>query len=64
MTTEPIDRIMREPEVKHVTGLSRTTRWRLARKGKFPKLRELAPNCKGNLESEIRAWLAERPASA
>ena len=64
MTTEPIDRIMREPEVKHVTGLSRTTRWRLARVGKFPKRRWLSPNCNGNLQSEIQAWLAERTASA
>ncbi len=64
MTTDPLDRFMRDPEVEHVTGLSRTTRWRLAREGKFPKLRELAPNCKGNLQSEIQEWLTERPASA
>ena len=64
MTTDPLDRIMRDPEVEYVTGLSRTTRWRLARAGKFPKRRQLSPNCSGNLESEIRAWLAERTASA
>ena len=32
-----VDRILREPEVRKLTGLSRTTRWRLARQQKFPK---------------------------
>ena len=64
MTTDPLDRIMREPEVEHVTGLSRTTRWRMEKKGLFPPRRQISPNCSGNMESEIRAWLAERKASA
>ena len=63
MENTPIDRIMRDPEVEHVTGLSRTTRWRLARAGKFPKRHQISPNCSGNLESEIRAWIAERTAA-
>ena len=36
MTTKPLDRILREPEVKRVTGLSRTTRWRKVKAGTFP----------------------------
>jgi prophage regulatory protein len=56
------DRFIREPEVKRVTGLSRTTRWRLERKGKFPQRRQLSENAVGWLESEIRLWMASRMA--
>ena len=56
------DRFMREPEVQHVTGLSRTTRWRLERAGKFPRKRQLSANVKANLASEIKAWVAEMSA--
>ncbi len=62
MTTDPLDRFMREPEVEHVTGLSRTTRWRMEKKGSFPPRRQISPNCRANMESEIRSWLAERAA--
>ncbi len=51
------DRFMREPEVAHVTGLSRTTRWRLERAGKFPRRRRISANAVGWLASEIRAWM-------
>ena len=61
--TEPTtDRFMREPEVEYVTGLSRTTRWRLERAGKFPRKRQISENAKGNLASEIFAWVAEMSA--
>lgn len=54
------DRFLREREVSLITGLSRSTRWRLERAGQFPKKRQLSPNAIGWLESEIRAWMAER----
>ena len=61
--TEPTtDRFMREPEVEHVTGLSRTTRWRLERAGKFPRKRQISKNARANLASEIMAWVAEKSA--
>lgn len=31
------ERFIREPECKHITGLSRATRHRLQKKGDFPK---------------------------
>jgi predicted DNA-binding transcriptional regulator AlpA len=31
------DRILREREVRQLTGLSRTTRWELVRRDQFPK---------------------------
>ena len=42
-TTPEPDRFLREPEVQHITGLSRTTRWRLQRDGKFPYRRQISP---------------------
>ena len=54
------DRFIREPERKHITGLSRTTCWRLEREGLFPKRRQIAPNAVAWLESEIQDWLRER----
>ncbi len=54
------DRIIREAECDHITGLSRSTRWRLERKGQFPKRRQLSPGCSGWLASEIAAWISAR----
>ena len=54
------ERFLREPEVQHVTGLSRTTRWRLERAGRFPHKRKLSDNAVGWLASEIEAWMTER----
>ncbi len=54
------ERVLREPEVQHVTGLSRTTRWRLEQAGRFPPKRKLSDNAVGWLASEIEAWMAER----
>ncbi len=58
------DRFLRDPEVGHITGLSRTTRWRLEKAGKFPRRRKISPNVSANLESEIFAWVKEKAAQA
>ena len=52
------DRVLREPEVEHRTGLSRSTRWRMERTGKFPRRKPISANAVGWLESEIDAWIA------
>ncbi len=57
------DRFLREPEVKRITGLSRVTRWRLENRDEFPKRRRISSNSIAWLASEIRAWMAERPAA-
>ena len=54
------DRILREPVVKRRTSLSRTTRWRLERKGKFPQRLQLSDNAVGWRESEIDLWIENR----
>lgn len=54
---EGLDRFIREAEVRRITGLSRSTRWRLERDRKFPKRRRISPNAVGWLASEIREWM-------
>ena len=54
------DRFMREPEVKSLTGLSRTTRWRMERNDDFPRRRRLSRNAVGWLASEVQAWMQDR----
>ncbi len=52
-----IDRFLGEAEVERITNLSRTTRWRLERRGLFPKRRSISANRVAWLETEIRLWL-------
>lgn len=56
-------RVLRFPEVRQRTGLSKTTIWRGVRDGWFPKLLELSPGCVGWLEHEINDWIANRVAA-
>ncbi len=51
------DRFVRETEVARITALSRTTRWRLERDGKFPRRRRISANSVAWLESELVQWL-------
>ncbi len=49
--------IFRWPEIHKKTKLSRTTVWRLERKGEFPKRRVLSPNAVGWLRHEVEQYL-------
>jgi prophage regulatory protein len=53
-------RILREKDVKQITGLSRVTRWRMERRGEFPRKVQLSRRAVGYLESEILDWLKAR----
>lgn len=57
-------RIIRDKEIGKKTGLSRTTRWRLERAGKFPKSVKLTEHAVGHYEDEIDAWIAARRSTA
>jgi prophage regulatory protein len=57
-----MDRIVREAECRRITGLARTTRWKLEKSGQFPTRRRLAGNSVGWLESELSGWLQSRAA--
>jgi prophage regulatory protein len=56
------DRFIRERECRQITGLSRSTRWRLERRGQFPRRRQISDGATGWLASEIAAWVKERAA--
>lgn len=51
------ERILRIPEVVEITGLSRTTIWRVERKGEFPARVQLSENSVGWRESEVKEWI-------
>ena len=53
--------ILRMKQVIKATGLSRTTLWRLERRGDFPKRLRLGPNSTGWLETEVQRWIESRP---
>jgi prophage regulatory protein len=64
-----MDRVLRFPEVKRLTGLSRTTIMGAGKSGRFPKHIQISARAVGWFESHITAWLdalakgpAEEPA--
>jgi prophage regulatory protein len=57
--SEP-DVILREPEQRRLTGLCRTTRWKLEKAGDYPRAIQLTLRARGHLRSEVLAWLASR----
>lgn len=59
-----LDRFLGEIEVARITDLSRTTRWRLEREGRFPKKRRLSANRVAWLEGEILEWMESRANTA
>ena len=58
-TSSP-DRILRSHEVQEMTGLSRTTIWRLERKGEFPARVALCAGSVGWRLSEVDTWVRGR----
>ena len=59
-----LDRFLGEIEVARITDLSRTTRWRLERDGRFPKKRHISAKRVAWLESEILEWMESRANTA
>ena len=58
------DTFLRWPVIRRTTGLSRSTVWRLERRGMFPKRRQLSPGTVGWLSSEVERWMEQRPSAA
>ncbi|EFO3514184.1 AlpA family phage regulatory protein [Escherichia coli] len=54
------DRIIREAECSKLTGVSRTTRYELEKKGSFPSRRNLGGRSVGWLLSEVMEWVKSR----
>ena len=57
-------KILRVGAVTAKTGLSRTTLWRLERRGDFPRRVRLSSNTTGWIESEVEKWIKTRPRGA
>jgi prophage regulatory protein len=55
-------RVMRLPEVTHVTGLSGSTISDGVKAGTFPRPLQLGPKAVGWKEADIAEWLSSRPA--
>ena len=55
-----LDRFIREYECRRITGLSRTTRWREERAGRFPRKYKISKSAMAYRESEVMAWLDMR----
>lgn len=60
LTATPADRLLPWRQVKDLTGLSRTTAWRLQKAGDFPLPVLISPGRVGWREHEIAAWKASR----
>jgi prophage regulatory protein len=54
--------ILDEPQVRALTSLSRTTRWRMERRGEFPKRVRLSPGRVGWRQADIEVWIGSRAA--
>ena len=48
-------------EAVGITGLSRTSIWRLEKRGDFPARRQITPQRVGFLACEVLAWAETRP---
>ena len=58
-TIQNDDRVLTFTEIRHSTGKpSRTTIWRMCRRGEFPKPIRISPGRVGWLKSEVDAWKA------
>jgi prophage regulatory protein len=56
-----MEKIIREPEMLRLVGLSRTTLWRREQAGDFPKRRQLSNRSVGWVMSEVMEWISTRP---
>ncbi|MBZ7296943.1 MULTISPECIES: helix-turn-helix transcriptional regulator [Klebsiella pneumoniae complex] len=52
-----IDRMIREKECRELTTLVNSTRWKLERKGKFPKRIKIGATTVAYRLSEVQAWI-------
>ena len=57
-----IDKIVREPERRDLTGICRTSAWLLEQRGEFPARVTLSPGAVGWRLSELLRWISERQA--
>ena len=52
-------KLLREPEVVKITGLSRTTLWRMEKDGNFPKRHKIGLRAVAWLQTDIEQWIED-----
>jgi prophage regulatory protein len=57
-------KLLRFPAVRERTGLSRSTIWRLERRGAFPRHHRISANAVAWLEDDIADWIRSKVAVA
>lgn len=55
-------RFLRFPAIRACTGLSRSTIWRLERRGDFPRHRRISRNAVAWVKGEVLAWMRAKAA--
>ncbi|MBN2856683.1 MAG: AlpA family transcriptional regulator [Halothiobacillaceae bacterium] len=64
MTIKTIDPIHRVPTVKLITGLSRSTIYRLIQENKFPRPIKLGERASGWRQSDLEEWVESRASAS
>lgn len=59
--TTPTPRMLRLPEVIHITGLGRDSIYRLAAAGQFPKPRKISERASAWRSDLVLQWIESRP---
>ncbi|PLW82521.1 hypothetical protein CWI75_12285 [Kineobactrum sediminis] len=54
------DRLLRWPEVQSMTGISRTTAWRLEKRCQFPRSLQISTRTVAWRATDIQAFIASR----
>ncbi|EEM1821193.1 AlpA family phage regulatory protein [Salmonella enterica subsp. enterica] len=54
------ERLVREVERRRITGLSRSTVWRLEREGRFPQRKQTGKNSCAWRMSDLLLWMHEK----
>lgn len=58
------DRFLRLPEVEHLTGLKKSTLYRLMRERQFVQCVQVTPRCTAWSEASVLQWVQDRLAAA
>ncbi len=58
------DRMLRLPEVEHLTGLKKSSLYRLMRDKQFVQSVQVTPRCTAWPESQVLQWVQDRIAAA
>ncbi len=61
MVTLSVPRLIRLPDVEHMTGLKRSAIYQRIQRNEFPPPRRVTGRCSAWLESDVAEWVLSRP---